>query len=234
MRHRALAALAVAALLVTAGCSGLTGSDATDASAIAEEAATAMEDVGTYQMDMRMEVTASGQTLSMRQVGAFNRTTERARLNMSLYGTAVVAYLDGTTMYMNVGGQWQTQDLSANDPWESGSGLARQQQLLETGNVSVNGTATVDGVETTVLAVDADPGQLKQLLSRQSTGGFQGVTIESATYRLYVATESKLPRKAEMTMNMSIQGETAVADMTVNFSAYGEPVHVEIPEEATA
>ena len=236
MQRRSLATLCVAALLVTAGCAGLTGNGggASDAEQLKEDASAAMADVETYRMEMDMNITANDRTLSMSQNGVFDHEAEQARLDMSVYGTEAVAYMDGETMYVKAGGRWQTQDLSERNPWESGNGITQQQHILESGEVSVEGTETVDGVETTVLAVDPDTEELKQLVAQQGSQSFEGVTIDDATYRLYVAKDSDLPRKMEMTMEMTINGQSAEAEMTAHFSAYGEPVNVTVPEEATA
>ncbi|MFB6071580.1 MAG: hypothetical protein ABEJ88_01280 [Halobacterium sp.] len=237
MQRRALSTVVVAALLVTAGCAGLGGDGGSDggpadAGQVASDAREAMQSVQTYRMVMEMNVSASGRTLSMRQRGVFNKTARRARLNMTVYGTEGVAYLDNATMYVNVGGRWRVQDLSGRDPWTSGSGLARQRQLLETGSVNVTGTATVDGVRTTVLTVDPKASELKQLLSQGGTTGLSSVSVQNATYRLYVANESDLPRKVELSMELTVQGQSADANVTITFSEYGEPVHVSIPEGA--
>ncbi|MFC3476895.1 DUF6612 family protein [Halobacterium litoreum] len=239
MQRRALSALCVAALLVTAGCAGLGGSgdDGADgqsrAAQIATDSGEAMQDVETYQMDVEMEVSANGQTLTMTQRGVYNRTAERARIDMTVRGTEAVSYMDGTTMYVKTNGMWQTRDVADQEPWESGSGLARQQEMLGTGEVSVTGSATVDGVATTVLTLEPDPEELKQFLAGQgSSGSLDDASIDDVTYELYVANETDRPRKVEMEMEMTIQGQSATADATIAFSNYGEPVTVEIPEDA--
>jgi len=236
MQRRTLAVLSVAALLVTAGCAGLGGGGggAGDAEQVKEDATAAMQDVDTYRMSMEMNISANGQSITMTQGGVFDHEAERARLNVSAFGMQTVTYLDGTTMYMKSNGRWQTRDMSDQDPWESGNGITQQQNILESGEVTVEGTETVDDVETTVLSVDPDEEQLKELIAQQQSQSFEGITIENATYTLYVAKESDLPQKMEMTMEMSMEGQTAEANMTAYFSEYGEPVNITIPEEATS
>ena len=238
MRRRALAAVCVALLVALAGCGALGGSDGqpTTQSAEAEQSvhervAAATEDVSTYAIDFRMNLTANGETLQLTQEGVYNRTSERARLNMSVYGTPATSYFDGETAYVNAGGQWQVQDLSGSGLWGENGTLARQRTLLEMGNVSIVGNETVDGVETTVYAVDADPEAFESLLSQQvGTTGQAG--IQNASYRLYVADDTDLPRKAELSMTVTTQGQSSRANVTIQFSDYGEPVHVTIPEDA--
>jgi len=241
MKRRALSALCVAALLVTAGCAGFGGGggngdgEPSRAEEIATSSGEAMQDVQTYHMTMEMDVSANDQTLTLTQDGVFDKTAKRAKFDMSVYGTEAVAYMDETTMYVNVDGRWQTQDISEQDPWESGSGLARQREILETGEASVTGNATVDGVETTVLTLEPEPKELKKLLSQQGTSGNLGdVSIDDVTYKLYISKETDRPRKVEMDMDMKVQGQSATANATITFSNYGEPVNVEIPDDAPA
>lgn len=236
--RQGILAVSVAALLVVAGCAGSPGStgDGTTATTttpadVQQRAVTAMEDVDTYQMEFRMNLSANGRTLQMTQDGAFNRTSERARIDMNVYGSELTAYLAGTTMYIQSGGQWQTQDLSESNPWESGSGLARQRSLLDSGNVTVEGGATVDGVATTVLRVDVEQSALTSVLSQQG-GNLDNVAIRNATYRMYVANETDRPRKVEMEMDISAGGSQSRATITIAFTNYDDPVAVTIPESA--
>lgn len=234
MQRRTLAALSVAALLVTAGCAGLVDDGgASDAEQRAQDATDAMQDVDTYRMTMEMNISANGQTISMSQDGVFDHEAQRAHLDMTVFGAEGVVYMDGDTMYVKSNGRWQTRDLSEDDPWESGNGIIQQRNILESGDVSIEGTETVDGVETTVLSVDPEEDELKELLAQQQSQSFEGVTIDDASYRLYVG-DDDLPRKMEMTMEMTVDGQSATAEMTAYFSEFGEPVDITIPEEATA
>jgi len=238
MRRRALVAVCVALLVATAGCSALGGGDgqpttqsADSEQPVQERVAAATQDVATYGVEFRMNLTANGETLQLTQEGVYNRTSERARLNMSVYGTPATSYFDGETAYVNAGGQWQVQDLSGSGLWGENGTLARQRALLEIGNVSVAGDETVDGVATTVYAVDADPEAYQSLLGQQ-VGTTGNVGIQNATYRVYVADDTDRPRKAELSMTVTTQGQSSQANVTILFSDYDEPVHVTIPEDA--
>jgi len=242
MRRRALATVCVTLLVVTAGCGALGGSgdggepastQAADAErSVQERVADATGDVATYGVDFRLNLSTNGETLQLTQVGVYNRTSERARLNMSVYGTPATSYFDGETAYVNAGGQWQVQDLSGSGLWGENGTLARQQTLLEIGEVSEVGNETVSGVETTVYAVDADPQAYESLLGQQATAGTSEVAVQNASYRLYVADDTDRPRKAELSTTVTAQGQSSRANVTILFSDYGEPVHVTIPEAA--
>jgi outer membrane lipoprotein-sorting protein len=239
MRRRALAAVCVAILVALAGC-GAFGDDGQgagpsvtvdDQPPVQQRVADATEDVATYGVEFRMNLTANGETLQLTQTGVYNRTSERARSNASVYGTPATTYFDGETAYVNAGGQWQVQDLSGSGIWAENGTLARQRALLDAGNVSVVGNGTVDGVATTVYAVDADPAAFESLLGQQ-TGTTGDFAVQNASYRLYVADDTDLPQKAELSTTVTAQGQSSQVNVTILFSDYGEPVHVTVPGDA--
>ncbi|MCG1003458.1 MULTISPECIES: DUF6612 family protein [Halobacterium] len=232
MRRRVLLSVCVAALLVTAGCTGLSSDDTADTPQIQSDVVDAMADVDTYRMEMRMNISANGQTLSMTQRGVFDHEAEQARVNASALGRQTTTYIDGTTAYVNVGGVWQTRDFSDREPWNESTGIDRQRALLESGSVTVAGSATVDGVATTVLRVDPKPSDVKSVIAQQGQG-LDEVGIESATYRMYVANDTHRLRQVEMDLEMSINDQTTDANATMTFSAYGEPVNISVPDAAT-
>lgn len=241
MRRQSLAVVCVALLVALSGCGALGGDGdgqgagpsvaVDDEPPVQQRVAVATEDVATYRVDFRMNLTTNGETLQLTQEDVYNRTSERARLNLSVYGTPATSYVDGETAYVNAGNQWQVQDLSGSGLWGENGTLARQRALLETGEVSVVGNETVDGVETTVYAVDADPAAFESLLGQQA-GSTSQVGIRNASYRLYVADDTDLPRRAELSTTVTAQGESSRANVTILFSDYGAPVHVTIPEDA--
>lgn len=245
MRRRALAAVCVAVLVATAGCSTLGGGGDDGQPAVTttqpadsggpsvhERVGDATRDVATHGVDFRMNLTANGETLQLTQAGVYNRTSERARLNVSVYGTPATSYFDGETAYVNAGGQWQVQDRSGSGIWGENGTLARQRALLDAGNVSVAGNETVDGVETTVYAVDTDPAAFESLLGQQPSTGASEVAVQNASYRLYVADDTDLPRRAELSTTVTAQGQSSQANVTILFSDYGDPVDVSIPADA--
>jgi len=240
MRVRALQAAVVAALVVTAGCAGLPGSDGEtgdetpSADELEADVVDAMSDVETYRLTMQMNVSANGQTLSMTQRGAFDREAERARLNVSLFGQEATTYIDGTTMYLQSNGEWQTRDLSESGVWGDSESLTRQRQILDSGNVTIAGGGSVDSTATTVLRVDPDTEDMKALVQQQQgQQALDGVTIENATYRMHVANETNLVRQVEADLAMTVNGQTAETTVTMTFSDFGEPVDIIIPDAAT-
>lgn len=241
MHRRALHSLCVVALLVTAGCLGFAGSggDAprTDTEQLVAETQQAIQSVETYRMNMTLHVAAEGDTYDFRRTGVFDSTAKQARLHLTSNGTTTLAYLDGSTMYVNASDGWQTRTLAGANSWRSAVGLAQQRYLLQNASVTVSGSATVDGVETTVLTVDPKDGRLKQLLTRSTSDSLGNITIEEASYELYVATDSHRPVKVEMTLQLTLEKNTEKSghgSATITFSSFNEPVDVTIPERATA
>lgn len=240
MRVRALQAAVVAVLVVTAGCAGIPGDDGDagderrSAEAFEQDVVDAMSDVETYRLTMEMNVSANGRTLTMTQRGAFDRAAERARLNVSVFGQEATTYVDGTTMFVQSAGEWQTQDLSGSGLWGDGESLTRQRQILDSGDVTVAGGGTVDGTATTVLRVDPDTADLKALVQQQQTQqALEDATIENATLRMHVANETALPRKVDLEMTMTVNGQSTDTTVTMTFSDYDEPVEITIPDAAT-
>lgn len=242
MQRRALHALCIVVLVTTAGCMGFLGGGGGDTAErdsrqLVVDAQEAMQSVDTYRMNMTMHVVAEGETYDLRRVGVFDATENQARLNLTTNGNRTLAYVDGSTMYVNAGDGWQTRALSGSNSWQSAVGIAQQRYLLENASVTVSGSATVDGVETTVLDVDPRDGKLKQLITRSTSDSLGNVTIEEASYELYVATDSHRPRKVEMALQLTIErnwDKSGHGSATITFSGFNEPVNVTIPDRATA
>lgn len=241
MRRRALQSLCLVALLVTAGCAGFPGGGSStttsDNKQVVTDVRQAIQSIDTYRMTIDMSVHAQGDTYTLHRAGVFDATAKQARLNLTINGARTPAYLDGSTLYVNSGDDWRTRELARNNSWMSTVGLAQQRYLLENSTVTVSGTATVDGVETTVLTVHPRDGELKQLLTRRTFYGPEEVTIEEATYELYVAEETHRPLKAEMSLQITVDknwDQSGHGSAVITFSGFNEPVNVTIPERATA
>jgi hypothetical protein len=241
MRRTTATVLCVVALLTTAGCAGLGGSEEpttteelSRAEQIQQASTDAMRNADAYRVSLRMDLTANGQSLSMRNDAVYDREARLARMNMSLYGTEAQAYVDGSTMYVQTRGRWVVQNVSDRNIWGGDNALANQREILASSNVSVTGGDTVNGTAVTVLRVEPDPEKLKELVAQQQGQRFEGITIEDATYQMYVANETDKLRKMEMQMTMQLSGQTAEADMTAYYYGYDEPVDVTIPEDAKA
>lgn len=243
MHRRALHALCVVALLVTAGCLGFAsgggGGDGAhgDTEELVADTERAMESVDTYRMNMTMHVAAEGDTYDLHRSGVFDSTSKQARLNLTANGTNTIAYLDGTTMYVEDNGTWRERPLADDTSWKSAVGLAQQRYLLENASVTVAGTETVDGVETTVLSVDPKDGKLRQLLTRSTTEDLGKITIEEASYDLYVAEASHRPQRVEINLQVTVEknwDKSGHGSVAITFSAFDEPVNATIPERATA
>ncbi|MFB6071579.1 MAG: hypothetical protein ABEJ88_01275 [Halobacterium sp.] len=248
MRRAALPAICIAALLVTAGCTGLpvvgasgdhSGRPASDPEArrLAADAREAMRAVESYRMNATLHVSLEGDAYHLERRGVFDAEAKRARLTLAADGTRRRAYVDGTTMYVNTSDGWTTREFAGDANWSTAVGVAQQRRLLRNGTVTFLGNETVDGVRTTVLRVYPEEGVLRQLVTREAAGtGLGPITIEEATYRLYLAKDTHLPVKVEMNLQLTVEASpdrSGHGSATITFTDYGTPVNVTIPDRAT-
>lgn len=247
-RKRTLLVTALLTLLVAvSGCLGGTngpqGDGTPSAEEIRENTVSAMEDVETATYEMQMTISAGGQDIEMNADGAIDRAAKLMRMNLSMdagfQSLETTQYIKGNTSYMNLDGQWRTQDVSGQTPGEgfwSNNQFAQQTNALEGATVELNGTETVDGEETYRLDVEADQETVNELLQQQSgaTGSLENVDISNVQFTQYVDTESNYIRKVEMQMDMTVQGQDATATMTMSYDNFNEDVTIEIPDAATS
>jgi hypothetical protein len=252
MRREALFAVSVAALLVLGGCVGGGGGpddagDGPSAGEIRSQSVSAMDgiDVATYEMTVDAE--AGNGDVSMDVTGAVDRSARKQRLEMNVSTTAMgdsrtveaTAYVDGETMYLNLGGQWRTQNLSNRALWENGQ-IGSSRELMEAVSVSKAGTATVAGTETYVLELTADDTDaVQEALNSQLSQGAQGTgslaagDVERFDGRMYVATDSKHLRRMELNVTTTTRGRTVDTSVTITYTQVGGDVSIDLPEEAT-
>ena len=229
--------IALLALVALAGCVGGGGSEMSqEAQQLQNDSLAAMQDVNTYRFEMTMDMSGGGTSLSLDADGILNRTSERARLDMSMSGPRsldMVMYLISDTAYVNVDGRWTTQDVSEEGMWDQNSQLQRQQELLRAGTLRITGNDTIDGVPVRVVEVDIPDDKLDELtaLAQQSSGTSQG-EITDATYTVYIAKDSTLLRKTSVDMTIEVQGNSFDATVSMRFFDFGTDTAIAIPEEA--
>jgi len=239
--HRAVPAVLLAALIALAGCGMLGDSQPPSddrALEVRNETVDALADVTAYRMSMDTDVSASAegrsQSLSVDGDGVVNRTTRLMRMNTSVQGRTVTSYLDGRSVYTQCPSPWSgwgKQNQSTDVEWLSLTPLGRQVELFERTNVYWNGTATIDGDETSVIVaypsqktVSSLPGESQTDLTNTDA------TVENITAKLWVDQETSRPVQSLIRVQISGNGGEATATVTVEYTDYGEPVHVEIPE----
>lgn len=228
-------AVAVALLVVTAGCTGLTGSDdVASAEEIRSQTVASMEDVETYRMSMEMTVRASGQEIPLSMNGTFDRAAEKAAMTTSAQGQTVESYVDGSTMYVQAPQGWQAQDISDEEPWNQSTALERQRAIMENAEITDLGEDTLDGEPVYVVRVNPEEERVKQVAAQQGTTQMGGVSIDDVTYTQYVHRETDNLVQVDMNMTMEVNGQSADVTATITFDGYDEPTDITIPEDARA
>lgn len=233
---RPLAAIAVAALLVLSGCAAPASDTSTQAKEIREQSTASMQNVSTYSFTVDMTVNAdAGGSIALTGNGVVDRDAERMRMDATLEGMEMTSYLVGDTQYTRAFGEWETQDVSGQSPWDTGNRLSTQREIMNEADIEIAGNDTVDGEPVYVLSLEPTEQQVLAAMEQQSTGGTvasQDVDIEDMTYRQYVSREDYRIRRVEMDMTMTINGEHAEADMTMTVDDYGEDVSITLPDSA--
>jgi hypothetical protein len=153
--------------------------------------------------------------------------------------------------------EWVKMDASKMDPAvaaQFGGGAGMTDPSAYTGlfagivDVELVGEETIDGVETTrfrgtidlgrvldefpsVLGEDVNPARTKAL--REALQQFEAMGIEGRIpFGIWLDADG-LPRRQVITMDLGDMlgtGSGASMEITVDYSAYGEPIHVEIPD----
>lgn len=237
----ALLALALTVSGCQTGPSTSVPEETPTADELRQQTISAMESVetATFTMDMTMET--GGRTIEMTGDGTMDRSAKLMKMTLDVSAGSrdiqATQYIDGDTMYMKMGDQWQSmnvREMTGQDPWANNQ-LTQQQDILEGADVTLNGTTTIDGRHVYRLDIEANESVARSLM-RQSAAGAAGsmenVEIDRFSFTQYVDVETKHVRRIDMEMNMTVQGRSASADMTMTFDNFDEDVTIRIPEEA--
>lgn len=234
-----LVTVALALLLATAGCTddGSTGpADAPSADALQENATAVMQEVSTAAFTMSMDIESGGQTITMDADGVMDAENRQMRMVMRMdvgdRSVEVTQYIVDETAYQRIQGQWQTRNLRGQDIWQQGNQIALQRRMLENSTVEIVGSDTLDGRDVWVVSVDPSEDAIQQLVGQTGTGVGENVEVDSLTFEQYVDAETYHVRKIDMTMDATIQGDSASLNMTMTFGDFDEPVDIQVPEEA--
>ncbi|MFW5896171.1 MAG: DUF6612 family protein, partial [archaeon] len=218
------------------GCGAITDTngDTGDVESIQSQALTAGENISTY--DFRMETSAGGESesIEMNANGTVDNDERRMYMEMAVMGQEVTQYVDGETAYQNVTGIWRTQDLSEQDLWSERTVLQNQKELMESSEVTLEGTTTIDGTEVYVIRVDPGDEAIRTLLSQQSTGSDQlaNADIQDVNLTQYVRTDDYHPKGSEVSLTVTDQGQTVEVAVQIILENFDRDVSITIPEEA--
>ena len=234
--------LAIAVLLVSAGCS-MVGTDTVrqpEAVDHLDGARERIDGVTSFRYNMTVSATGGDERITGHGVGAVNATTRRQVVNLSIDGRRSVSYLDNRTAFTECSGPagdgfWGRQNRSEVSNWTALTPVGRQLELLSTGDLYDNGTETIDGRTVVHLSGRPTPASLRE--SRVDTRPVPvigGPNVDSVRLDLWLDAETERPVRSELRVVVSQDGETATATVTTEYRDYGEPVRISIPDDIRA
>lgn len=240
MRRPALRALTVSLLLVVslAGCSALGDDPTRDERAVEalEDAQVALDETSTYRYEGDLSVAADHQRIDGSAFGTVNLANETMFTNATIDGTTLESYLDGDTRREQCPPPWDgwhveslDEDGDEGDPWPDDTPAHSQLSLFEDGDLYWNGTETYDGREAIRLTgsppADAfDDGGLSG-----SRFDFGGPNLEDVRTTLWLDAETGRPLETSVEFEVTNGDERATASVTMRYSAYDEPVAIDVP-----
>ena len=242
-----------------------------DARSVAE-AATKTAEHGSSRVEFTMDMTVGGESFAMTGSGVFDyldpRGTLTYRMALPVLGdVSMEIRMIGTKMYMRMpteltgaslpnGKEWMGVDLGKSLK-QAGLGSldfaqqgdpAQTLQYLRAASAGVReeGTATVDGVETTRYvgrldfrkALDAGLDQLELSPAErdQAREGMEKMLDQlgsnTVPFEVFVD-EDGLLRRMKMVMNMRVEGEQLLMKMQMDYSDFGVDVDVQAPPAAS-
>ncbi|WP_135663759.1 hypothetical protein [Halorhabdus rudnickae] len=239
--HRAVPAALLVTLIALAGC-GMLGDSAPPsddrALEVRNETVDALADVSTLRMSMDGDVSASAdgrdRTVSIDGDGVVNRTARVMRMNTTADGRTATSYLDDRTVYTKCSSPWSgwgRQNQSTDVEWLTLTSLGRQVELFERTNVYWDGTATINGRETSIIVAYPSQETVSSLPGKSQTDlANTDATVENITAKLWVDQETARPVRSLLQVEISGNGGEATANVMIDYTDYGEPAYVDVPE----
>jgi hypothetical protein len=260
-----IASLAVSSVLLGACAKGPAPTPVNPRDAVLN-AMTAVYEAGTLHEELKMSMSAAGQSLAISGEADLDNEHKRAHMTMDLgmLGGEMEILIDHGVMYMrspmfqDAGTEWVKMDPSKMDPAAAaqfggfGAGTTDPSALvgLFAGvfDVKASGEQELKGVPTThyvgtidlkrvlkgfadVVGKDVDAATKEQL--KTAVAQFESLGIqEKIPFEIWIDMEG-LPRRQRITMDFGklVPGaEEASMEMTVDFSGFGKPVHIQIPD----
>lgn len=257
--RRALAAVALAAAMVLAGCgSGGTTTAAPGGDVSAEDVRgdvlSATDGTDSYAIAGTTNVTVLANNQEQRITVESETRVDRANREFAADQTTSVlgqtteaeAYLKDGVFYQRsdafvqaYSSEWIKQDVSENvsRTFRTIDLLQQVEVALPNASLSVEGMATVDGTETYVLAADVEPEAIEEyaLGSLQSSGLAASVNVTDASVTVFASTETGQPLRVESATNatVSLQGQRLEVRSSADARVSYEPVSVSLPEKAS-
>jgi hypothetical protein len=243
----------VLALVLLSGCSALgfqsgeTPAPPSDQRALdaLNRSQSALDDLESYRFstEATVSVAADGEsrTVAVDGDGAVNLTTRRMRSTFEFDDTGSslrpgerTTYVVGDTVYAACGGPtggWERRNVTADD-WADATPLGRQLALLESTNVYWRGTETVNGTEAGVVVGYPSKEELATTsAATRDSVNWDRVTVQNATVRLYVDTDTGRPLKSVQRVDIEMRGASGTATFELAYWGFDRPVDVSVPGE---
>ena len=237
------------------------------------------DDISTYQfdMDMTMDATgeAEGEAFEMNMVmgfsGAVDLENRQMKANIAIdmavtgedeMGIEMAIYLIDDMLYMmtevpEVGPVWMKQEISEGDWEEMSEGVKiteSQLELLESAEVTVLASETIEGIDCYVLQLTPDMDQLWQTVMEQAQvageeilpeveEAFLGEVFRNYSVKQWIAKDTYLLTKAEIAMTVELtpaamgypeeEGEMTI-DISISLLVYdhNQPISIMLPPAA--
>lgn len=196
------AALALAVVVVLAGCLGFGGPPPSDpgAEAVVDDAAASAADIETYRFESDIRIVASDgeqtRRITMDNVGTVDRPARKLQANTTFRGDVRRSFVDGDKVYTECEDPWgwcvENVSDDGNGDWRSNDPLGRQVELLQSSHVYWAGNETIDGVDVHVIEARPSDETLSKYTDRRQSGLLES-GIEDATSR---RTSSRTPAES--------------------------------------
>lgn len=236
---RSFATIAVLLLVVGAGCLGFGDQPQRSdrAEATLADAQAAVDDVNTYQYETEMHISATveGRTLE-RDVTIDGEVDVAERMAVSRASTADAnksGYVANDTVYKQCSSPWGwgNETVEMEGDWVDATPLGRQIGLLESGDLRLEtADQTADG-DTVVLVGNPSAEALEEYGVSASQPVFGGPSVKNITVRVVVDERTHRPLRSTITFEISGGGGVGNGSVDTRFSAYDDPVSIEIPDE---
>ena len=244
--RRSLAVLLLAALIATSGCVGSIGDSRPASDREAQDALNrtraALEEVTAYRArsegsaimrgdGREVSATTTGEVVvnvSSREMNSTGRLDDPSTPLPGVRRTYVNGYTAVTECRL---AGWGQRNLSTSRDWFAYTPIGEQLAVLALTPVYWAGTERLDGTETAV--IEAHPTK-RELVSGPGLWTMQPddpdrADLRNATVRLWVSTETWLPRRIDWESTWRAGGARVTLSSTWWFEAYDEPVAISRP-----
>ncbi|WP_459807534.1 LolA-like protein [Halopiger thermotolerans] len=219
-----------------AGCSALGDEPTRDERAVEalEDARTVLDETSTYRYEGELSVAADRQRIDGSVFGAVDLANETLYTNATIDGTTLESYLEGETRREQCPPPWdgwnvESLDEDEGDPWPDDTPAHSQLSLFEDGDLYWNGTEAYDGREAIRLTGSPPADAFDDSGLSSSRFDFGGPNLEDAHTTLWLDAETGRPLETSVEFDVSGDGETATVSITMRYSAYDEPVSIDVP-----